>query len=369
MPAETAFSITGMDCASCVAHVSKAARGVPGVVDCNVNLARGRATVLFDVARTSPEQIAAAISDSGYPSVPEASEINPEEARLRKQTAHAAAWLRRAIAGFVLWAPVEAMHWILRIGFPHAHAMHSAMNWIAFIASTIAIVYVGSSFYQSAWKALLRKTSNMDTLIALGATVAYLFSAIYFFGGIVRLWPAPMPDNLYFMESSALLALVSLGHWLEARARQSAGSAIRELLNLAPATAIRLTETGNEEVELSKIEVGDSLLVRPGDRVPVDGKVIEGSSSVDESMITGEPLPVTRTRGDVVIGGTVNQDGRLTIRASAVGSQTALSQIVKLVESAQGSKPPVQKLADQIAAIFVPTVLAIAVVTGIGWWI
>jgi Cu+-exporting ATPase len=171
------------------------------------------------------------------------------------------------------------------------------------------------------------------------------------------------------MEASGLLALISLGHWLEARARQSAGSAIRELLNLAPSIALRLDENNQpHEVPSAELQIGDRVLVRPGDKLPADGTVVEGRSGVDESMITGEPLPVTRTVGDNVIGGTVNQDGRLILRVTRTGSETALAQIVKLVETAQSSKPPVQKLADQVAAVFVPTVLGIALVTGVGWY-
>jgi Cu+-exporting ATPase len=209
----------------------------------------------------------------------------------------------------------------------------------------------------------------MDTLISLGASVAYVYSLAYFAAGLAGMVRPPNLHQLYFMEASGLLALISLGHWLEARARQAAGSAIRELLNLAPSTALRLDESGQpHEVPAAMLEVGDRVLVRPGDRLPADGVVVEGRSSVDESMISGEPLPVTRAPDDEVIGGTINQDGRLTLRVTRTGSQTALAQIVQLVEHAQSSKPPVQKLADQMAAVFVPAVLGIALLTGIGWY-
>lgn len=273
--------------------------------------------------------------------------------------------------------------------------------WVSLVAATFCLIYVGSSFYKSAWAALMHRTTNMDTLIAMGASVAYFYSLIYFIGGQLHRWPMPMDDDLYFMESSALLALISLGHWLEANARRSAGSAIRSLLDLTPATALRVTEgkrstpdaqrpTSNEEasslplesgklnverwtfahteeIPVPQIQLRDTLVLRPGDRVPVDGVVIDGQSSIDESMITGEPLPVTRHIGDKVIAGTLNVDGRLIVRATAVGADTALSHIVALVEKAQDSRPPVQKLADQISAVFVPAVLAIALMTGISW--
>src|SRR5204862_3137991 len=199
-----------------------------------------------------------------------------------------------------------------------------------------------------------------------GASVAYVYSLCALIGHLARGWPLP---DLYFMEATGLLALVSLGHWLEARARESAGSAIRELLNLAPATAIRLRGSVQEQVGVQELQVRDVIVVRPGDRVPIDGTVIDGRSSVDESMITGEPLPVVRSIGDTVIGGTQNVDGALRVRVTKVGSQTALAQIVKLVESAQSSKPAVQRLADRIAAVFVPSVLAIALLTAVGWYV
>ena len=208
----------------------------------------------------------------------------------------------------------------------------------------------------------------MDTLIAMGATVAYAYSLIAFLGYLAGWW-TNLP-NLYFNESAGLLTLISLGHWLEARARDRAGSAIRELLNLAPAVALGLDDLNQpHQVPVAEVQKGDRLLVRPGDRIPVDGIVIEGESEVDESMLSGEPLPVHKGPGDEVIGGTTNQNGRLIIKATKVGAETALAQIVQLVERAQSSKPPVQQLADKVSAIFVPAVLAIALVTGVAWLI
>ncbi len=366
---EAAFSVNGMDCASCVSHVSKAARKVPGVQDVDVNLARGRAVVKFDPAQTNTTAVADAITESGYPTHAELhADANAEEQRVAEHAAHAQSWFARAIAGIILWLPVELTHWIIRL--THGAQHHPLwIEWIALIASTIAIVYIGAAFYRSAWKALLRRTSNMDTLIAMGATVAYVYSLVAFVGYLAGAWHR-LPD-LYFMESAGLLALISLGHWLEARARNSAGSAIRELLNLAPATALRV-DAGSadaQQVPVAQLKVADRVLVRPGDRIPVDGVVVEGRSSVEESMITGEPLPVLRQTGDKVIGGTLNVDGRLIVRVTKVGSETALAQIIRLVDQAQSSKAPVQHLADKVAAVFVPSVLALALLTGIGWFV
>ena len=376
---EADFSVGGMDCASCVAHVENALRAAPGVESYRVNLARGRASVRFDPARTSPQQLAAVVTDVGYPTVPDtpgAAAGNVEEQRLQRQAREAKAWLRRWVVGAALWFPLEVTHWVLWWAAPAAsphgggHATHGPdhlwMHWLSLAAATLAVGYVGSAFYRSAWAALRRGTSNMDTLIAMGASVAYGYSLVSFAGHLAGWWRA-LPD-LYFTEATGLLALISLGHWLEARARQAAGSAIHELLNLAPAVAQRITGDGTVEVPVAELRVGDRVLVRPGDRVPTDGVVTDGRSGVDESMITGESLPATRQAGDEVIGGTVNTDGRLTVRVTKTGGESALGQIVKLVEAAQSSKPPVQRLADRIAAVFVPAVLAIALATGAGWY-
>jgi Cu+-exporting ATPase len=398
---ETALLVSGMNCASCVSHVQSAANKTAGVQASNVNLTRGRAVVQFDPARTSPEQIAAAITASGYPAQPEPP-AGAEDEHMHHQAMHAQSWLRRAIVGIVLWFPIEATHWLRMIFSAHDHQMGMGpdwMDWLALITSTIAIIYIGSAFYRSAFKALRHFTSNMDTLISMGASVAYGYSLIALLGYLMGWWH--MLPQLYFMESTGLLALISLGHWLEARARQSAGSAIRELLQLAPATALRFLsplplgegqgeggrenqngldaehpltptlsrrERETEEIPVAELHIGDIVLVRPGDRVPIDGVVVSGRSSVDESMISGEPLPAVRSVGDSVIGGTVNQDGALQIRVSKVGSETALAQIVKLVEHAQATKPAIQQLADQVSAVFVPSVLFIALLTGVIWF-
>ncbi len=368
---ESVFSVEGMNCASCVAHVEKAAAKLPGVRTCEVNLARGRARVVYDAERTDPIAVARAITDAGYPAAPQspgAAQQNIEQQRLARQIAEARGWWHRTVVGVALWLPLELTHWIWYLIWGHlASTAHLGwMVWASLASGTVAIVFVGWGFYRGAWRALRAGTTNMDTLIAMGATVAYGYSLVALVGFLSGTWSV-LP-NLYFMEAAGLLALISLGHWLEARARTKAGSAIRDLLDLAPATALRLKGDDYEEVPLTAIEQDDRVLVRPGDRVPVDGVVVEGRSSVDESMITGESLPVTRTVGDEVIGGTVNQDGRLTVRATKVGSATALAQIVKMVETAQSSKPPVQRLADRIAAVFVPAVLGVALLTGIGWY-
>jgi P-type Cu+ transporter len=354
--AQAKLTVSGMNCASCVSHVQGAARRVAGVQTCDVSLATGFALATFDPALTDPEKISAAITAVGYPTTP------AQSARAHDHHEDAAVkWRRRTLVGLLLWLPLEVTHWAM---WPMQMPW---MTWLSLITGSISITYVGSGFYQSAWRALLRRTSNMDTLIALGASVAFGYSLIALLGRVAGFWPDP--PAYYFMEASGLLALISLGHYLEARARHAAGSAINQLMTLAPATALRLDKNDQpSEVALSEIKLNDHLLVRPGDRIPTDGAVLSGSSSVDESMITGEPLPPLRTTGHSVIGGTLNLDGRLVIQATRIGAETALAQMVSLVESAQSAKPPVQRLADSIAAVFVPVVLCIAVITGIAWF-
>lgn len=385
--------VNGMNCASCVAHVDKAIRALPGVADVSVNLARGRANVTYDAGRVDLQSIAAAATSAGYPSAPisehqsHASQAHDESHLSHK---HAAEWRRRAIIGVALWAPAELLHWAGKLAGWHAHGVNW-MTWFGLATSTLAMVLVGGGFYRSAMAALRHRTTNMDTLIAMGASVAYFYSLIAMLGALAGAWV--LPEAIYFTEASALLALISVGHWLETRARDRAGAAIRELLELAPETALRLrhesrsalaptfrtgdgpalkgfslsVRTDPEEVPVASLAHGDRVLVKPGMRIPIDGIVESGTSSVDESMLTGEPLPATRTAGHEVAGGTLNRDGALVIRVTRVGSETALAQIVRLVEEAQNAKPAVQRLADRISAVFVPVVLLIGLIVSIGW--
>jgi Cu+-exporting ATPase len=358
------FDVEGMHCASCVASVEKSVMKVPGALSCRVNLATGRAAISFDPSQANSDALSHAISESGYSA---RSESSPAQHQHSHED-HEQIWLRRAVIGVVLWLPLELTHWIMRVFSIHQHMAGSTMDWMtwaALLTSTLAMVLVARGFYASAFKALARGTTNMDTLIAMGASVAWGYSLVAMLGYWLGAWPA---QDLYFMEATGLLALISTGHWLEARARHAAGNAIRQLMTLAPATALRVVgDAPPEEIPASQVRVNDLILVRPGDRVAVDGVVVSGQSSVDESMITGEPLPASRGPGDRVVGGTLNTDGRLTVRADRVGSETALAQIVQLVESAQSAKPPVQQLADRISAIFVPVVLGIALLTALCW--
>ncbi len=370
------LAVEGLNCAGCARHVRRAALRLPGVRRCEVDPVRGAVLVRHDPGRVTAGEIAAALGKAGFPaavlsgaSFPAAREAERQAARRRETRA----WLRRAVIGLALWLPLGTLHWLRMLssrGAAPRPAGPDALTWASLAAGTLALVLTGSGFYAGAWRALRRFTCNMDTLVATGAGVAYGYSLVALTGHVAgwwRTWP-----ELYFMETTGLLAMVSLGHWLESRARQSAGRAIGGLLNLAPVTALKLTgaSPGGEEclaTPVSALVVGDRVLVRPGDRIPVDGEVLQGPSSVDESLLTGESLPVVRDVGDMVFGGTRNLDGRLVVRVTRVGAETALAQIIRLVEEAQTSRPPIQRLADGVAAVFVPAVLLVALLTGIGW--
>jgi P-type Cu+ transporter len=358
--------IEGMDCASCVAHVEKAAKSVGGVSECSVSLATGRASVEFDPAQTTPAVIASAITDSGYPASPaDANGAAGETQRLEKTRLEAKRWLMRAIVGFALWLPIELIHWI---GAANGQHWHAWLDPVSLVAATLAMGYLGYGFYAGAIRGLRAGTTNMDTLIAMGTTVAYLYSLVAYLGNHLGRW-TEMP--LYFMEATGILAQISIGHWLEARARDNAGSAIGALMRRSPTVAFKMNSDNPADavkVPVSSLQSGDRVLVRPGDRVPIDGIVLSGASHVDEAMISGEAMPVSRTVGQEVIGATINLDGYLQIRVTKVGAETTLAQIVAMVERAQAQKPPVQRLTDRIAAYFVPAVLLIALGTGIGWY-
>ncbi len=382
--------VENMHCASCVANVNRAARNIEGVRDITIDLAGGRASVRLD-DEAEADAVARAISGVGFPAkVVAAGESLADRAGASKERQNqsrldADAWKRRAIIGLICWVPAETLHWIGMIGGGHEGLTWH--TWVGVAAGVIVLLVAGRAFFASAWRAAKLGQTNMDTLIALGGGTAFAYSTVALFGHLLAGWPLPA---LYFAESAALFTLISLGHWLEARARDKTGDAIRTLLDLAPPTALRLprrdAEVSNsggkgkrlsltvkqpdpEEVPASSLRVGDRILVKPAMKLPADGTVESGTGGVDESMLTGEPLPVAKKQGDSVVGGSVNKEGSLVVRVTAAGSNTTLAGIVRMVETAQASRPPVQKLADKISAIFVPTVLAIALVTAAAWLI
>ncbi|MBM4320101.1 MAG: heavy metal translocating P-type ATPase, partial [Deltaproteobacteria bacterium] len=342
-----AFRVEGMTCAACVRHVERALSGVPGVSSVAVHLATHRATLM---GTTPDEALVAAVAEAGYGLAPIARAERPEEVRDREQ-AHLAELKRRLIGAAIFTAPTLIIA-MLDLMFPGSGLIQLALT-------VPVLAWAGRPIFQVAWKLARGRTANMDTLIAMGTGAAFGYSLYSLATG------AGM--QLYFETASIIVTLILLGKFLEERARLRTGDAIRKLAGLRPATA-RVQRDGQEvEVPVEEVAEGDRVVVRPGERVPVDGTVVEGGSTLDESMITGESMPVLRGVGDVVLGATVARDGHLVLVAIRVGDDTTLARIIRLVEEAQGSKAPIQRLADEVSARFVPAVLGIAAVTAIVW--
>uniref|UniRef100_UPI0030F6D82C heavy metal translocating P-type ATPase n=1 Tax=uncultured Acidovorax sp. TaxID=158751 RepID=UPI0030F6D82C len=341
--------IGGMTCASCVGRVEKALKGVPGVKHAEVNLATERAQVRFD-AGLPPERLVAAVVKAGY---------EAQVADTNTPTEHdkqSAPWWPVALAAglsFPLVLPMLGMlfgqDWTLN-------------GWIQLALATPVQFWLGARFYRAGWKALRAGAGNMDLLVALGTSAGFGLS-LYL---LVKHAEHGTP-HLYFEASSVIVTLVLLGKWLEARAKRQTTEAIRALHALRPEIARVRTDAGDIDLPLSRVKVGDTVVVRPGERVPVDGSVIEGASQVDESLITGESLPVAKHVGDKVTGGSVNAEGLLLVRTTAIGAESTLSRIVRMVESAQAKKAPIQRIVDEVSAVFVPVVLGLAAITLMGW--
>src|SRR5882672_7238474 len=358
------FPVQGMHCAACVAKVERALRTVPGVEEANANLATGRATVWARPEAADLEAMLRAVEGAGY-AVPEETERTPEsEARARAARASLDRSLRvKALVGAALSLPVliggmrEIFTWAPAwLGNP----------WLLWALTTPVQFWVGGQFHAGFVRDLRHRSASMSTLVSLGTNAAYLFSVA------VTLWPHVFHAAgamTYYETAAVVITLVVLGRWLEQRARGRTSEAIRRLVSLAPRTARVLRASAEADVPTAEVVVGDLIRVRPGERVPVDGTVVDGASTVDESMLTGESVPVEKAPGAAVAGGTINRTGSFVFRATRVGSETTLARIVALVEAAQGSRAPIQRLADRVAAVFVPIVLAIAALTFAGWWL
>jgi Cu+-exporting ATPase len=351
VPAQTLrFAVEAMTCASCVARIEKALAAVPGVLKANVNLAAETAAVEFVAGTATARDLIAAIEAAGYGARPTA-----DEAAVAPPTDAAQRLGRDAAASLLLAAPLVAPMLLAPFGVELA-----LPAWLQWLLATPVQFWFARRFYVAAWKAVRAKTGNMDLLVSIGTLAAYGLSAY--------LWlVAGHGAHLYFEAAAVVIALVLLGKWLEARAKRQTSEAIRLLAALRPATA-RVIRGGVEtDVALDDVKLGDRVVARPGERIAVDGLVRAGASAVDESMLTGESLPVDKHVGDKVTGGSLNQSGRIEIETTAVGAQTVLAKIIRLVEDAQSAKAPIQRLVDRIAGIFVPIVLAIAMVTLLGW--
>ncbi|GAB4238343.1 MAG: heavy metal translocating P-type ATPase [Deltaproteobacteria bacterium] len=362
------FPVAGMTCASCVARVERALRKVPGVLAASVNLAADSASVEFLPGVASAADLRAAVEGAGYsvPDVPPGEDPVARQERMQREEERSL--LSRLRAGAVLGIPLLALsHWEMVVGYGTLPFSHSTAAILQFLLATPIQFYSGARFYRGAWTAALHGATDMNTLVALGTSVAYLYSAVAaFFPALVT--AEGLAVHLYFETSAAILVLVLLGRWFESRARGKTSDAVKKLIGLAPKTARVLRGGAETDVLLESVVAGDRVVVRPGEKVPVDGTVVEGRSAVDESMLTGEPIPVEKEPGSLVTGGTMNIDGRLVFTATRVGKDTVLSRIVAIVREAQGSKPPIGRLADVIASYFVPSVMAAAALTFLAWY-
>ena len=368
---DAVFEIAGMSCASCTARVERALHGVSGVIAASVNLAQETATVTWLEGATGVDRIAAVLGDAGYPGkVRNPSDTGDGAAQARKAEEARALGRHTALAA-ALTAPV----FLLEMGSHFIPGMHDLIAeavgtttswWLQFVLVTLVLVGPGRHFFAKGIPALAKGAPEMNSLVALGTMAAWGYSTF------ALMAPGLMPEGtqaIYFEAAAVIVTLILLGRWLEARAKGRTGEAIRALVGLQPRSARVLKDGVATEVALESIKTGDVVQVRPGERLPVDGEVLDGGSWVDESMITGEPRPVEKREGARVIGGTVNGTGSLNLSATAVGADTVLSGIVRMVEEAQGAKLPIQGLVDKVVMWFVPTVLAVALITVAVWLI
>ena len=353
--AEVEFEVSGMTCGSCAARIQRALTRQPGVERATVNFATSRATVVYAPSTVDPDGLGAAVAGIGYELSPAVADSAEDKERRDEadaaEAAAQAAWFRRTL---LAWPLGLAVMYLAFVGEPT-----TANRWAQLVLTAPVQFWSGWPFLAGAVARARHRSASMDTLVAIGTLAAFVYSSYELFAG----------GHLYFETSALLIAFLSLGRYFETRTKRQASRAIRALIELGAKEA-RLVVDGEEVlVAVEQVTVGDVFRVRPGEKVPVDGVVVEGASAVDESMLTGESVPVDKTPGDKVAGATINASGLLDVRATAVGADTALAQIVRLVEDAQASKAPVQALADRISAVFVPVVAAIAVTSFTGWWL
>lgn len=346
------IGIHGMTCASCVGRAERALKKVPGVQEVSVNLATESARVMVQGSEQIEARLRRAVRDAGYEPVAANAAIDaPNESPWAGFSPVAIGLLLSAPLMLPMLGSLWGQHWMLPA-------------WLQFVLATPVQFVLGARFFKAGWHSLKSLSGNMDLLVAIGTTAGWTLS--------VWLWLSAAPGNtphLYFEGSAVVITLVLLGKWLEARAKRQTTSAIRALHALRPETAHLLSLDGEVDVPIDEVLVGDELVVRPGERFAVDGLILEGISQVDESMLTGEPLPVSKAASDKVTGGTLNGDGRVIVRVTATGVDTVLASIIRLVEDAQAAKAPIQRLVDKVSSVFVPVVLVIALITFLGWWL
>ncbi len=359
MQKKEVFPVTGLGCAACAARVSKVLNAQPGVIEANVNYASATAMVCYDTDKCTPELLGKAVADSGYGLITDVE--NEEDAAEKERLKQYRALKWQTVGAVVGTVPVFVLSMFfmdLRWG-----------QWVAFVLSATVVFVFGSRFHINAWRQLGNRAVNMDTLVACSTGVAWMFSTFnLLFPGF---WLSRgIEPHLYFEAASVIIAFILLGRLMEAKAKHKTNKAIRTLMGLRPKMVTIVSHDGTEkEVPVQWAHAGDTVVVRPGERVAVDGTVFSGASYVDESMLSGEPVPVMKQPGDKVFAGTINQKGAFRIKADKTGQDTVLAQIIRMVQDAQGSKAPVQNLVDKVASVFVPVIMGIAVTVFLAWWV
>jgi len=355
--------VTGMTCVNCAMTIERALnKKVPGVVKASVNFATERASVEYIPTITSLDDMIAAIERAGYGAIRPDETFEGEDVELAARKAEIKNQTRRFLVGVLFTAPLFFLSMGRDFGLFGLWSHAVWVNWLFLALATPVQFYTGWDYYTGGWKSLKNGSANMDVLVAMGSSVAYFYS-------LAVLLYSPLGEHVYFETSAVIITLIKLGKMLESRTKGRTGGAIRKLMGLRPKTATILEDGKEREIPLSRVKVGDVVIVHPGERIPVDGVILEGESAVDESMLTGEPIPVDKYPKAKLAGGTINGEGRLKFEATRVGKDTILAQIIRLVQEAQGSKAPIQALADRVAAVFVPGVIGIALMTFVLWWI
>lgn len=363
------LNLRGMHCSSCALVIEREIKKLPGIKSASVNFAAEKASVIFDTSKQNIENVIAAIKKAGY-----TAEFPNTDVKMQKQAKITDSIWAKFIISASLSLPMLYFMLIDFIGWlPGAKLLPPYVGIISFILATPVQFIIGRGFYKGAWSALRMKTFNMDSLIAIGTSTAYFYSLFYFVqytitnASIVGLMGKKIPE-LYFETAAFLITFVILGKWLEARAKGKTSDAIKKLMGLQAKTARVKRGNNTTDIPIDEVVSGDIVIVRPGEKIPIDGVIIKGSSSIDESMITGESLPIEKKIGDKVVGATINKTGSFEFQVTNIGSETTLAQIIKLIEDAQGSKAPIQATADKISAYFVPAVIGIAILTFLIWY-
>ncbi|USL44367.1 heavy metal translocating P-type ATPase [Priestia megaterium] len=358
------FAITGMTCAACSTRIEKGLNKLEGVTKASVNLALETASVEYSPSQIAPQDIMQRVEKLGYGAKLKSEEKEEEQSYREKELSKQKGkfWFSFILSVPLLWAMVSHFTFTSFIPLPHM-----LMNpWVQLALATPVQFVVGKQFYVGAFKALRNKSANMDVLVALGTSAAYFYSL---YSSLKSLGSSAHTDQLYYETSAILITLILLGKLFEVNAKGRSSEAIKKMMGLQAKTAVVIRDGAEVEIPVEEVQKGEVIFIKPGEKVPVDGEIIEGQSALDESMLTGESVPVDKNIGDKVIGATLNKNGFLKIKATNVGRETALAQIIKVVEEAQGSKAPIQRLADYISGIFVPIVVGIALLTFFVWYI